>query len=679
MANKNNKATDSGSSQTPPITDQQDTSDPTLKKVMKGFRLSRKYTESGFWDTWRDSWKLYNNQRVSIGYDGFADTFIPETYTEIQGIKAHIVNDNLSVEFMPTNPDQKGDSTVLQDLFNYAWYKDMMGLKFDTAITEYLVTGNCYIWSSVGGDGLPCQRVVSARDCFFDPNITNYQDLCEYGYGGYRYLTTLDDLKDAKVVDGSPIPDDDSDDGVKTVSRYKNLDQVGQFSSDDGDKTAKQQREEMLGDSVLDDLEGMVECIIWFGKVKGVDKMVTVANRSVVIEEVDTPFQRPEKTVQSVDDSGNKVSFTMPEIEAFVPVAPFRNLVDPNLWYARGDVEIIGPSQERLNDVRAQKTDNLTYQLNRMWALDPAYAQKLDEIQSVPGAVFTLPPGALEQIQTQPIGTDADAEVQLIKAEMQGATAFNELVGTTMMNHVGRTSMWQINAELMQLGSRFKVKIQQLEDEAMRILALNMWKIMQIYIDKEIPVRVAQADGSVVWNSYNPGLYLGDWDVQVKLGADVESMKETQRQQAMQFFLLASKVDFIDPQKLFLRTATQVFDLNARDAGDLIVQQPPPQQPNIVPKLIESVKFTDLYPDEQAELLAESGIQPSPYREEQTGIKASPVNPDNVAVNAAHIHGQAGPGNKKQQAYEKAGMQTAGAPPVGTPNSGVANVPNVPT
>lgn len=677
MSNKTaSTSTDSGSSQTPPVTDQQDTDDATLRQVMKGFRLSRKYTESGFWDTWRDSWKLYNNQRVSVGYDGFADTFIPETYTEIQGIKAHIVNDNLAVNFMPTNPDQKADSTVLQDLFNYAWYKDMMGMKFDTTITEYLVTGNCYIWSAVGEDGLPVQRVVSARDCFFDPNITNYQDLCDCGYGGYRFLTTLEDLKAARVIDGSAVPDDDSDEGVKTVPRYKDLDKVGQFSSDDGDKTAKQQREEMLGDSVLEDLEDMVECILYFGKIDGKNKMVTVANRSVVIEEVDTPFQRASKTVQSVDDQGNAVSFEMPEIEAFVPVAPFRNLVDPNLWYARGDVEVIGPSQERLNDVRAQKNDNLTYQLNRMWALDPAYAQKLDEIQSVPGAVFTLPPGALEQITTQPIGPEADNEVALIKAEMQGATAFNELVGTTMQ-HVGRTSMYQINAELMMLGSRFKVKIKQLEEEGMRILALNMWKIMQIYIDKEIPVRVAQSDGSVQWKPYNPGLYLGDWDVQVKLGADVESMKETQRQQAMQFFLLASKMPFVDPEGLFVRTATQVFDLNARDARELIVPVPPPKEPTVVPKLMETIQFTDLYPDEQAELLAESGIKPSPYREEVTGINASQVNPEKVATNAAVLHGKGTGG--KQTDFHQAGMQTAGSAPVGVPNSGVANIPRVPS
>lgn len=637
----------------------------TLDKVLKKFRESRKYTEGGFWDTWRDSWKLYNGERVSIGYDGNVDVFIPETYTEIQGIKAHLINGDLEVEFLPTHPDQSGDVDTLQDLFDYAWMKDNMDQKLDTTITEYLVTGNCYIWSYVGEDGLPCQKVVSAKDCFFDVNATNYDNL---GHGGYRYLTTLDKLKSARITNAG-YSEDDPESGEPSQPRYKNLDQVGNFNSDSDDKTAKQEREELLGDSVLDDMSGMVECIVYYDQ----QKMVTIANRTVVIEEVGTPFQRPRKTIQSADDQGNPVSFDMPEIEPFIPVAPFRNLVDANLWYARGDVEVIADSQERLNDVQAQKSDNLTYQLNRMWALDPNFAQKLDEIQSVPGAVFTIPPGALEQIPTQPIGADADNEIARIKAEMQGASGSNEMMTGTLKT-TGRQSAYMINQELVALGARFKVKINNLENEGMRILAQNMWKIMQIYIDKEIPIRVMGQQGST-WATYNPGLYLGDYDVQIKLGATAETIKETARQQAMQFYLLASKQPFIDQEGLFLRSATQIFDISKRDAANLISPPPPQSPPTVIPKLIETIDFKDLYPDEQGEVLSESGIQPSPHREEQTGIQASPVDPEKVARNAAIIHGTSA---GSPQAMEQAGMQTAGSPPVGAPTSGVANIPKVP-
>lgn len=661
--------------QTPPQTVENEV-DPILSKVLKAFNNSKNYTEGGFWDTWEDSWKLFNNQRVNVGYDGFADTFIPETYTEVQQMKAHLINGKLEVEFMPTHPDQIGDVSTLQDLFNYAWYKDFMDQKVDQSVTEYLVTGNCYIWSYPGENGLPCQHVISARDCFFDPMIKNYQDLNEWGYGGYRYITTKQALEDETVVNGQY--DETNPDSTETIKRFKNLDQIGTFNAKDDTDTAKQEREELLADAVLVDKSDQVEVIVYIKP--STREQILIANRSVVIEELTGdkfPFQRKKTTVQSVDDQGNPVSFDMPEIKPFIAVAPFRNHIDTNLWYARGDVEIIGPSQERLNDTQAQKTDNLTFQQNRMWALDPNFAQKLDEIQSVPGAVFTIPPGALEQIQTQPIGPDADIEISRIKQEMQAASGTNEAYHSTTQSS-GRQSAYQINQTLVALGARFQVKIKNLENEAMRILAQNMWKIMQIFIDKEIPIRVMGPQGNT-WATYNPGLYLGDWDVQVKLGATADAIKETERQQMMQFYLLASKQPFIDQRGLFVTATPQIFpDINSRNAQALITPPPPPQPPpTAAAALAATIKFgEDLYPDEQAEVLNELGVQPSPYREEQTGINASPQDPGVVKANVAQLHAKSGPG--PQQAYEQAGMQTAGSPPVGAPTSGVANVPRVP-
>lgn len=652
-----------------------DTSDPTLDKVLKAYRASRKYTEGGFWDTWSACWKLYNNKRVQIGYDGFTEVFIPETYTEIQGIKAHLVNgpndgSNIEISFLPTHPDQKGDTNLAQDLFNYAWNKDNMSQKVDAAITEYLVTGNAYIWSSVGEDGLPCQRVVSAKDCWFDVHATNYENLTK---GGYRYLTTLDELKKATVVNGS-YNEDDPDSGEPSVPRYQNLDKIGEYNEDSDDKFAKEEREEMLAGSLLEDKTDVVECIIAFMD----DRMITIANRHTVIEDVPTPFQREKKTVQSHDDQGNAVSFDIPEIEPFIPVAPFRNLVDPNLWYARGDVEMIAESQERLNDVQAQKSDNLTFQLNRMWALDPNFAQKIDEIQSVPGAVFTIPPGALEQIQTLPMGADADVEIARLKAEMQGATGSNELMAGTQMVRGGRTSMYQINAELIMLGARFRVKVSNLETEAFKILVANMWKIMQIYIDKEISVRVEGPNGPS-FAQYNPGLFLGDWDFNIKLGVTADAKKQTEMQQAMQFYLLASKLPFINQQGLFAMIATTMFDKTVREVENLIEPPQPPEQPSIVPKLIETFKPEDLYPDEQGQILSEAGIQPSPLREEAAGTALPPANPSAAALHAKIIHTPKDKGHA--QDFGQSNSQVATAPAEGTPPASspqVANIPRMP-
>lgn len=627
-----------------------------LEETIKKFKAARSYARKGFWTTWDQNWKLYNNKRVLVGYDGNTEAFVPETFTLLQSIKAHLVNGNLEVEFLPTHAEQTGDVAVLQDLFNYAWTRDYMDQKVDSAIDEMLVTGNGYVFTFVGDNGLPCSRYVACKDAFFDPQATSYWDL---GYCGFRYLTTLDTLKDEKITNATYDNTDPSSEAK--VQRYSNLDNLGVGYKDYGnDKTAKQEREEMVAGSTLEDTKEVVECIVFIDK----ERMITIANRIEIIEDVDTPFKRDKTTKTSVDDQGNEVKFDIPEIKPFLPVAPFRDIVDGSMFYAKGAVEVIAESQERLNDVQAQKSDNLSYQLNRMWALDPAYAQKIDEIQSVPGAVFTIPPGALEQIPTQPIGADADNEINRIKSEMSAATAANELVQGNLQT-TGRPSAYQINQQLVMAGSRFQVKIRQLENEAFRILVMNMWKVMQIYIDKEIPIRVAGSD-SQMWGTYNPGLFLGDWDVKIMLGARAEAVKETNRQQSMQFYLLASKMPFINQEKLFAMTATELFEKTKREVQNLILPPDPQPKPTVVPKLIESVKFGELYPDEQGELLSESGITPSPLREQATGIPNPPANPAAAALHTDIIHSNQGAPTPEDSSQ------------TGLPGRQMANLPKVP-
>ena len=106
--------------------------------------------------------------------------------------------------------------------------------------------------------------------------------------------------------------------------------------------------------------------------------------------------------------------------------------------------------------------------------------------------------------------------------------------------------------------------------------------------------------------------------------------------------------------------------------------QPPSTPPNAAAALANNIQFQELYPDEQAEILNDLGIKPSPYRQDSTGINASDPNGDQIAANVAALHGGASPQQGGNPPYEQAGMQTAGSPPVGAPTSGVANIPRIP-
>lgn len=511
-------------------------------------------------------------------YEGNSDGFVPETFTIIQAVKAHIVGPDMKLKFMPTQEDQKGDVNTLNALFDFAWYQDKTDGKLDSTILDTLNTGNGYLFQYRGEDNLPKNRYVSTSDAFFDPDASSYDDM---RFCGYRYLTKLSDLKDEKITNAEY----DAQDPKSTVKtgRYKNLGEIKPGFKNQNDKTAKALREEMMGGSVSQS-DDDVECIVYFDK----EQMVTIANRVAVIEETDTPFQRKAKTIQSVDNQGNAVPVELPEIKPFLPFAPFRDYKDGALFYAKGEIEYIMELQERLNDTQNQKTDNLSFILNRMWTLDPAYASKIDEIQSIPGAVFTIPPGALEQVPTAPIGADADNEIFRIKDEMRRATSADELVqgASPAKGSGGSITATEVNAVLGQAGTRFTLKLQEFENEGFRILANNMFKIMQIYIDHEMAVRVVGPKG-IEWKTYNPGEFLGNYDIKVELKANYTRQREEEKQNAMQFFLLASKLPFVNQEMLFKTTATTLFDIDQHDV-DALTQPFQPMKP--LPKVNISLK-----------------------------------------------------------------------------------------
>lgn len=600
-------------------TSEKDPGQTTLDFVMGRFNAARKYAKKYYWDTWNDCWSLYNNERVLANYEGNSDGFVPETFTIIQAVKAHIVGPDMKLKFLPTSMDQRGDTNTLNALFDFAWTQDKTDGKVDLAITDNLVVGNGYLFQCVGEDKLPKNRYVATNDAFFDPDGCYYDDL---RFSGYRYLTKLSILED-ETITNSEYDAADSNSTVR-VKRYKDLDQVTPGFKDQNDKTAKALREEMMGGS-LTQSDDDVECIVYYDK----EKMITIANRTVVIEEVDTPFKRDASTKQSVDNQGNPVPIQIPEIKPFLPFAPFRDYRDGALWYAKGEVEYIMELQERLNDTQNQKTDNLSFILNRMWTLDPAFASKIDEIQSIPGAVFTIPPGALEQVPTQPLGQDADNEIIRIKDEMRRVTSADELIQGAQPTSAGNTTATEVNAILGAAGTRFTLKLQELENEGFRILANNMFKIMQIYIDHEMAVRWLGPEG-VEWKTYNPGEFLGDYDVKVELKANAMRKREEEKQNAMQFFLLASKLGFVNQELLFKTTATTMFDVDPMEIDALT-------QP-----------FTPFIPKPQVKISLKGDVDPL-----TSDQLASPALPPQQDPNLPGMPGQppllpGGPGNLQQ-------------------------------
>lgn len=541
----------------------------TLDKVVKCYEVAKKYAENHYYKTWEDSWKSYNGQRTSSQYDGVANNFVPETFTITESIKANIIGGEQRFEYYPTRSDQKADTKALNALVEHYWYVNNFPAESLKWIQDDIVLGTGFMWTFWDETRGVMPLYIPLKDNFVDPTAKNYGDA---QYAGFRYLTTLDQLKSEMIYD---------EDKEEMVPRFKNLAKLKDMPRKDDDETDKETKDQLLGSTLGKDAkDSQVEVIYYIDK----EKVCQVANRSVVIEEVDTPFKREEKTIESFDDEGNPVPITLPEIPAFLPFAPARNYIDGSLFYGKGDVEVILESQELLNDTSSQKTDNLTYIVNKIALVDPAYSDEEDKFDSVPGAKWFVPPGAVEWLNMQPIGADADNEMARITDSMRRATAADEIIQGKGSG--GRTTATEIRAQLAQAGTRFSIKLKNLEREGLKILADNIFKLIQIHVTQEIAVRTIGQDGAEFLN-FNPGEYMGDYEPRVMLDTSAQAVAEEEKQNAMMFFQMASQMPFVDQEQLFRQTAEKMFDLEPYEIDVLIQQQDPQAQEMLMQQMAQ--------------------------------------------------------------------------------------------
>lgn len=539
--------------------------------VNKDFKNARDYIKKFKQSVWDDCWSAYNNIRTKRGYDGVADDFIPETFTIVESIKANIAGGKPKFNFIPIREEQNQETEVINDLVDFYWDQNNMTEKVQDWVQDMLVYGNGIMMVSWEGD-MPHMTNIPLRDFFVDPTATHMNRPGTPGYpkyAGYRFLTTVEELKNRKIVD--PETGD-----MKVL--YQNLDDIGELNEDDPtDKTVK---EKLLG-STLPDKKGQVEVIVYYTR----KKKIIIANRETLIYDGENPYKREKKTksvTRIVDMAPMTTDVEFPEIKGFLPFAILRNYVDTSLFYAKGDVEVILPRQERLNDISSQKTDNLTYVMNNMWQIDPQYKHLAEQIESFPGAVFPLPQGALTAIEKQSIGADADNEMFRIKEEMRRATAADEVIQGVSQDK-GRVTATEIQAQMNQASQRFSTKLTNLEDEGYAQLGRIIFKMVQIFVDQTMAVKVVGADDGMKWRDFDPEEYSGQYEPKVQLESTTKAVRAEEGQKYAlihQMFAQSPYVNQFEFTKLYLEA---MLDMNADKLKKLVVEPQNNPAPPIAP------------------------------------------------------------------------------------------------
>lgn len=539
--------------------------DTLLKVVLDDFKVARDYYKNNYANSHTDYWKCYNNERTRRGYDGISDDFVPETFTIIESIKANIAGGKPKWTFVPMREEQTQDTDVLNQMMDYYWDCNRMVQKTQNWVQDMLLYGNGILMVSWEGEK-PIIQNIPLADFFVDPTATHLNNPEEAGYPkycGYRYLTDRDSLRKKKLVN--------PDTGEMTEA-YKNIDDIPDYNGE-WDKLDKDTKESFMGSTLgKEAIKKQVECVVYYTK----KKKIIIANRQTIIYEGRNPYQRDAKTEQvmtDMDGMQQEQSREIPEVKAFFPFAILRNYIDSSLFYAKGDVANIIDRQETLNDISNQKQDNITYVLNNMWQIDPQFQHLADQIESVPGAVFPIPQGALTPIDKQVVTAEADTEMLRIKDEMRRATAADEVIQGASQDK-GRVTATEVQAQINQASQRFATKLNTLEAEGYGQLGRIMFKMVQIFVTQEMSIRIVGPEG-VYWQDFDPNEYSGEYEPKVSLESTQKVMKAEEGQKYLQAHQVMAQSPYVNQKEFTRLYFEKVMDLPEERIKQLLVDPQP--------------------------------------------------------------------------------------------------------
>lgn len=528
----------------------------TLDNVIKDFNAAWEYTQGAWHQRWQNSQYLYNGNRVKRGYVGITDTFVPMSFSTVETLTSGLFGSKPKFAFMAPQDKSDQKTDILNSLLDYYWDKDQWSLKIINTGRNMFKLGTAvdyFFWD------IDHPRLINVpiRDFFISPTSGSLDEYCT-GYCGRRFLTTIDELKQFEIIDFDSKPDEDGNYQMKP--KYSNLDNIPDGTK--GENTDKQEKDLWYGSTVSEPNKKQIEVIEYWT----VDKTISVANRSVVIEDSENYFKSKDRA------NGSKYP------KGLLPFADARDYVDESLFYAKGEIDIMGDENELLNDITNQNIDAITYTLNPMFRLDPKYAHLMPGIESLPGAGIPAERGAFEWLPFNPIPQNAFLERSNIKNEIRETTASSEVV-KGVSSQGAKSTATEINAQVAGAGQRFSLKVTQIENGYFYRMAKIIFRMIQLYVTEPMMVRIVGKDGAR-WEQFDPSDFKGDYEPRVQLEASINNEKQKESNNAKELlgaFMGDPDIDQLELKKLVLAKS---FDLDP-DEVELLVAQKEPMSQNI--------------------------------------------------------------------------------------------------
>lgn len=550
---------------------------------MDRFDASWTYTQTNYHKRWERNWKLYNNQSVDRGYKALIrNVFVPITNSTVETLVS-AMSGKTDWDFESPRPDQKTDA--LNALVDQYAIRDHWSVKDEDFIRRCLREGTTVDYVEWVVDH-PERVAIPIRDFFISPNFSTMETDDPTFCCGRRYLTTQETLKKAMVIDP---------DTGELVQRFKNLKDVKTPGSSQGSETAKEQKDMFYGSTVADAEKHQVEVIeLWT-----VDKIYSIANRSVCIEERENPHKTRHKLLlgmkylqeqtdplvpptQEETEAARATALQKAEAEAkgLIPFFYWRDFADESLFYGTSTVDTIASRQEELNDLESQISDFLAFCVQPGMTLEERFVDDVDKVVIAPGGVY--PYGdALKPIQMPVLPPEAFARAAAIKNDIRETTGVSEVIkGTGAQQEATAT---EIRAQTAQAGARIARKVNRFESEPLDRLARIVVSMVQLYVTKPVVLSSATNGGEEL--VFDPNEFQEEYIPHVTLETEVEAKKQEEMKSYENMYAMLSQDPSINQEELKKMALPKVYGLSPDEVDKLITLPEPMFDPMADPAM----------------------------------------------------------------------------------------------
>lgn len=496
--------------------------------VTDRFSRARNFRTTTQDDIWKRSYNNWRGVLDSSIYPWRSKLFIPWSFTVVEAIvpkvfardpkwraisrspappvNAQPVSENGITQ---STPDQ---SSVINNLLTFQWNRMGMRLKMYDYIKDSLMYSKGY--AKVGwmlqmknktfmepivgkDDKVTFEKKQKSEVEYDDPKVDIIDPFDIYVDPD---ATCLDDA--AYIIHRKTVPLEE----VKNNPNYSNTDKIKQASYADqyADKLARYNDSTPAKDKHKD----LVEILEYWGAD---DKLIVVANRSIVLRDTPNPYNHKKIPFVELDD--------------------YR---DPHKYYGQSELSVIDPLQREINSIRNQRRDYDNLALNPVIRMVPGTLRNPNSAVMAPGNVWmvsdlnSMDVFELPQLQ----GTARDIEQQTAD-DIKRTVAIDEMsIGLLPDNPQRRSATEVVTAQSM-AGKRIAIKIALLE-EAVKKIGEMVFALNQQFLDQERMIQIVGERGATEWVQLGPEDVRGAFFIDIETGSMLPKDEIAQRQEAVQ-------------------------------------------------------------------------------------------------------------------------------------------------